>query len=192
MSRSVGISKQRTPVIQEPPRGPGRSIASAQNIVPTPVGKMTPALFAQQQALQQQYLKQQEDMKNMSQRMVPETIPQQVTVQQAVAVIVARLNNLESKMRELDMSSSPEQSDSPNELDLAIAQIFERLQILETEDASSERVHKLESDLRDAKDAVFKLQTCMISNTDQINKLTSQVAELSAKCAIKESGSDGC
>ena len=198
MSRSVGISKQRTPVIQEPPRGPGRSIGSASAQGMAPGGKLTPALLAQQQAMQQQYARQQE-MKNSSQKMVPDGIPQQVTVQQAVAVIVARLNNLESKLRDtiLSPSSSQEQSDSPNDLDLAMAQIFERLQILESQDTSSldeanVKVNKLESDLRDAKDALFKLQTCMIGNTDQINRLVTQMAEHVAKTTIKESSSESC
>ena len=185
MSRSLGVSKQRTPVIPDQPRGPGRSIQSAQ---------MSNPQIMQQQKMQQQYLQQQAQAQSQRKTEGP---PSQVTVPQAIAVIIARLNSIERKVNSVNTNSSESLSnnddpESVNELDLAMNQIFERLQALESSlklEELTNKLNRLESDLRDSKDAVFKLQTYMISNTEQMNKLQNQCSDLSKKtanCCLKE------
>ena len=194
MSRSLGINKQRTPVVQEPPRGPISSIASAKN--------MSAAQQQQQQMLKQQYMQQQQQQKlkqqqQQQQQQQPQTasgMPSHVTVPQAIAVIVSRLNSIERKISKpvatLGEDSEQQQQESID-LDLTIDQILERLQQLEGTNSLvvsksdfeqlNNKVSKLDSDLRDSKDMVLKMQSLIITTTEQVTKLSMQVNALSSE-----------
>ena len=193
MSRSLGINKQRTPVVQEPPRGPISSIASAKN--------MSAAQQQQQQMLKQQYMQQQQQQKlkqqQQQQQQQPQTasgMPSHVTVPQAIAVIVSRLNSIERKISKpvatLGEDSEQQQQESID-LDLTIDQILERLQQLEGTNSLvvsksdfeqlNNKVSKLDSDLRDSKDMVLKMQSLIITTTEQVTKLSMQVNTLSSE-----------
>ena len=194
MSRSLGVNKQRTPVVQEPPRGPITSIASAKN--------MNAAQQQQQQMLKQQYMQQQQQqkLKQQKQQMSNQSpqqsqtvngMPSHVTVPQAIAVIVSRLNSIERKISKPvatlgeDQPQSEEQQQESIDLDLTIDQILERLQQLEGSDSLvvsksefdqlNNKVSKLDSDLRDSKDMVLKMQSLIITTTDQVTKLSLQL-----------------
>ena len=198
MSRSLGVNKQRTPVVQEPPRGPITSIASAKN--------MSAAQQQQQQMLKQQYMQQQQQQKIKQQRQQmanqtpqqPQTvngIPSHVTVPQAIAVIVSRLNSIERKISKPveatlgeDQQLSEQQQQESIDLDLTIDQILQRLQLLEGLQSDSSlvvsksdfdqlnnKVSKLDSDLRDSKDMVLKMQSLIITTTEQVTKLSMQL-----------------
>lgn len=193
MSRSLGVNKQRTPVVQEPPRGPITSIASAKN--------MSTAQQQQQQMLKQQYMQQQQQqkLKQQKQQMANQPpqqtlnsngMPSHVTIPQAISVIVSRLNSIERKISKPvaalgeDQPLSEQQQQESIDLDLTIDQILERLQQLEGSQSDNlvvsksefeqlnNRVSKLDSDLRDSKDMVLKLQSFIITTTDQVTKLS--------------------
>jgi hypothetical protein len=195
MSRSLGVNKQRTPVVQEPPRGPIMSIASAKNM------NLSTAQQQQQQMLKQQYMQQQQQqqqkLKQQKQQMTnqqpqPQTgngMPSHVTVPQAIAVIVSRLNSIERKITKPaatlgeDQQLSEQQQQDSIDLDLTIDQILERLTILEDLVVSksefeqlNNKVNKLDSDLRDSKDMVLKMQSLIITTTEQVTKLSMQVS----------------
>lgn len=217
MSRSLGINKQRTPVVQEPPRGPITSIASAKNMGQA---QMTSAQQQQQQMLKQQYMQQQQmqqqKLKQQRQQMQqpqsqpqpqPQTVngmPSHVTVPQAIAVIVSRLNSIERKITKPVASLGEEESEQQQQesinLDLTIDEILERLQQLEGSlqqleasklDTSlvvsksdfeqlNNKVSKLDSDLRDSKDMFLKMQSLIITTTEQVTKLSMQLNNMSA------------
>jgi len=189
MSRSLGINKQRTPVVQEPPRGPISSIASAKNMN---LQNMSTMQQQQQQMLKQQYMQQQQKLKQQMANQPPQSqtangMPSHVTVPQAIAVIVSRLNSIERKISKPvatlgeEQPSEQQQQDSID-LDLTIDQILERLQQLEDLVVSksdfeqlNNKVNKLDSDLRDSKDMVLKMQSLIITTTDQVTKLSMQL-----------------
>jgi hypothetical protein len=199
MSRSLGINKQRTPVFQEPPRGPITSIASAKNM--SQAQNMSTAQQQQQQMLKQQYMQQQQQLQQqkLKQQMANQQ-PQQpqsgmppshVTVPQAIAVIVSRLNSIERKISKSDAQSlgepSEEQQQESINLDLTIDQILERLQALESAVVSksdfeqlNNKVSKLDSDLRDSKDMFLKMQSLLITTTEQVTKLSMQLNTISS------------
>ena len=200
MSRSLGINKQRTPVVQEPPRGPITSIASAKNM--NAAQNMTTAQQQQQQMLKQQYMQQQQQQKlkqqkqqmaNNSPQQQPQPqsggMPSHVTIPQAISVIVSRLNSIERKIMKPvatlgEDSEQQQQQQESIDLDLTIDQILERLQQLEgsdTLDQLNNKVSKLESDLRDSKDMVLKMQSMIITTTEQVTKLSMQVNTLSSE-----------
>ena len=193
MSRSLGINKQRTPVVQEPPRGPIMSIASAKN--------MSTAQQQQQQMLKQQYMQQQQQQQQQKlkqqmsnqppqQSQTVNAMPSHVTVPQAIAVIVSRLNSIERKISkpvvtlgEEQPQLSEQQQQDAIDLDLTIDQILERLTILEDLVVSksdfeqlNNKVSKLDSDLRDSKDMVLKMQSLIITTTEQVTKLSMQIS----------------
>ena len=206
MSRSLGVNKQRTPVVQEPPRGPIMSIASAKNMN----AAQNTAQQQQQQMLKQQYMQQQQQqkLKQQKQQMANQSpqqpqavngMPSHVTVPQAISVIVSRLNSIERKISksaaplEEDQSQLSEQQQQQQQqesidLDLTIDQILERLQQLEGTQSDSlvvsksefeqlnNKVSKLDSDLRDYKDMVLKMQSLIITTTEQVTKLSMQVS----------------
>ncbi len=193
MSRSLGINKQRTPVVQEPPRGPISSIASAKN--------MSAAQQQQQQMLKQQYMQQQQQklkQQQQQQQQQPQPqaasgMPSHVTVPQAIAVIVSRLNSIERKILKpvATLEDSEQQQQESIDLDLTIDQILERLQQLEGTNSLvvsksdfeqlNNKVSKLDSDLRDSKDMVLKMQSMIITTTEQVTKLSMQVNTLSSE-----------
>lgn len=190
MSRSLGINKQRTPVVQEPPRGPITSIASAKNM--NAAQNMTTAQQQQQQMLKQQYMQQQQQQKlkqqkqqmanNSPQQPQPQSgMPSHVTIPQAISVIVSRLNSIERKIAkpvETLGEDSEQQQQESIDLDLTIDQILERLQQLEVSDTLDQlnnKVSKLESELRDSKDMVLKMQSMIITTTEQVTKLSMQL-----------------
>jgi hypothetical protein len=193
MSRSLGINKQRTPVFQEQLRGPISSIASAKN--------MSAAQQQQQQMLKQQYMQQQQQqqqklkqqMQNQQPQPQPQTVngmPSHVTVPQAIAVIVSRLNSIERKITKpvatLGEEESEQQQQESINLDLTIDEILERLQQLESVVVSksdfeqlNNKVSKLDSDLRDSKDMFLKMQSLLITTTEQVTKLSMQLNTIS-------------
>ena len=202
MSRSLGVNKQRTPVVQEPPRGPIMSIASAKNMGTT-------AQQQQQQMLKQQYMQQQQQQKlkqqkqqmaNQSPQQTTNGMPSHVTVPQAISVIVSRLNSIERKISkpadplgedQQQPQLSEQQQHESIDLDLTIDQILERLQLLEGTQSDSlvvsksdfdqlnNKVSKLDSDLRDSKDMVLKMQSLIITTTEQVTKLSMQFSKIS-------------
>jgi hypothetical protein len=188
MNRQTANARQRKPGPPEPQRGPGQSIGSAQTF------GVTQQQQQQQQMLQQQRMQQQKQAANG--KNASRQIPAQVTIQQAVAVIVSRLNKLEIKSARMSSTSVsgdsvPQTDDSSNnELDQAMAQIFERLHNLESSDysASSEdlslKITKLENDLRDSKDIIMKLQSFTIDTTKQMSTLTAKIGELTSNVSL--------
>ncbi len=182
MNRPIAVARQqqRRTSAPEQPRGPVQSINSAQ-------------AFANHQRVQQQ----QQQSKQPQQPSPSSQYPSQVTIPQAISVIIARLNNLESKTKtafsnlqtQTVSTTSVENDDSPNELDMAIQQIFERITLLETSsslnsskfDEFTSKITKLENDLRDSKDIILKLQTFTIDTTKDLlmmkNKVSSSTNE---------------
>lgn len=188
MNRQIA-SRQRKVMSQppEPPRGPVQSIASAQN-------------FANLQQQQQQQLKQRQYQSQQPQpqppqlqsqrrpnepqtktQRLPNGLPSQVTVPQAISIIVSRLNNIESRvMNSSGFANQGNQGDEQivenNELDHAIAQLYERVQELETNHLKTTsqhndylaKINKLENDLRDSKDMIIKLQSFSIDTTNKL------------------------
>jgi hypothetical protein len=207
MSRSLGINKQRTPVVQEPPRGPITSIASAKNIG-QPQNMMSQAQQQQQQMLKQQYMQQQQQQKLRQQKQQmanqptqPQTVnsvPSHVTVPQAIAVIVSRLNSIERKILKPvaplgEDEPSEQQQQESIDLDLTIDQILARVQQLEDLvvlksdfDQLNNKVSKLDSDLRDSKDMVLKMQSFIITTTDQVTKLSMQLNNMTTNTTTEE------
>jgi hypothetical protein len=204
MSRSLGINKQRTPVVQEPPRGPITSIASAKNIG-QPQNMMSQTQQQQQQMLKQQYMQQQQQQKLRQQKQQmanqptqPQTVngvPSHVTVPQAIAVIVARLNSIERKILKpaAPLGEDEQQQQESIDLDLTIDQILARVQQLEDLvvlksdfDQLNNKVSKLDSDLRDSKDMVLKMQSFIITTTDQVTKLSMQLNNMTTNTTREE------
>ena len=194
MSRSLGINKQRTPVVQEPPRGPITSIASAKNIG-QPQNMMSQAQQQQQQKLRQQ----KQQMANQpTQPQTVNSVPSHVTVPQAIAVIVSRLNSIERKILKPvaplgEDEPSEQQQQESIDLDLTIDQILARVQQLEDLvvlksdfDQLNNKVSKLDSDLRDSKDMVLKMQSFIITTTDQVTKLSMQLNNMTTNTTTEE------
>ena len=168
MNRPTAIARQRQTQAMPPPqqqtRGPVSSISSAQ-------------LFAQnaqqQQQQQQQQRGQQQQRQNLQQQTGPPQIPEQVTIQQAVSVIIARLHALETKAAGATLikdNTVPNQEDV--NLDMMFEQIFERLVSLEKFQESNQelenKVAKLENDIRDSKDVIMRLQSFTMDTNKQL------------------------
>lgn len=190
MNRPTAIARQRQ--TQPPPhqqtRGPVSSISSAQ-------------LFAQnanqqmQQQQQQQRGQQQQQRGNLQQQGPPQ-IPEQVTIQQAVSVIIARLHALETKAAGSTLikdNTVPDQDDV--NLDMMFEQIFERLVNLEKFQESNKelenKVVKLENDIRDSKDVIMRLQSFTMDTNKQLASMlllnkTVQKEETFATPSLKE------
>jgi hypothetical protein len=165
MNRPTAIARQRQTQAPPPPqqqtRGPVSSISSAQ-------------LFAQnanQQQQQQQSRGQQQQSRGQQQG--PPQIPEQVTIQQAVSVIIARLHALETKAAGSTLikdNTLPNQEDV--NLDMMFEQIFELLVSLEKFQESNQeleiKVAKLENDIRDSKDVIMRLQSFTMDTNKQL------------------------
>jgi hypothetical protein len=181
-NRPIAVARQqRRTSAPEQPRGPVQSINSAQAFANQQRQLQQQQQQQQQQQLKQSQLKQQLNHGSSSQ------YPSQVTIPHAISVIIARLNNLESKTKNAFSNLQTqgvsaagaiavENDESPNELDMAIQQIFERIALLETSatlnsiklDESVSKITKLENDLRDSKDIILKLQTFTIDTTKDL------------------------
>ena len=117
---------------------------------------------------------------DFSKQRLPPGIPPQVTVPQAISIIATRLNKIEDKIVNLrsdgESANMNDQFDTPNELDHAIAQLFERVQELETVSLKNTsqlsdfiaKMNKLENELRDSKDMIIKLQSFSIDTTNKL------------------------
>ena len=184
----------------EPPKGPGQSIKSAPTFSNL---QQQQQFLQQQQILQQQRMQQRQQMRDQgaqpqnytqqkqqqqqqpminefSKQRLPPGIPPQVTVPQAIAIIASRLNKIEDKIIGLrsdgESVNMNDQFDTPNELDHAIAQLFERVQDLETVSSKNNsqlsdfitKMNKLENELRDSKDMIIKLQSFSIDTTNKL------------------------
>ena len=195
MNRQIA-SRQRK-VMSQPPeqaRGPVPSIASAQNF----------SNMQQQQQLQQQQLQQQRQYQSQSlpppprqaqsqrrppepqvqgqgqaqQHRLPNGMPSQVTIPQAISVIVSRLNRIESRVANAPLMDRQgnEQVDDTNEIDNALGQLFERVTELETNQETIiskqneyvAKMIKLENDLRESKDMIIRLQSFSIDTTNKL------------------------
>ena len=164
MNRPTAIARQRQtqgpPPPQQQTRGPVSSISSAQ-------------LFAQNANQQQQRGNQQQPQRGNLQQSGPPQIPEQVTIQQAVSVIIARLHALETKAAGATLikdNTVPNQEDV--NLDMMFEQIFERLVNLEKFQESTQelenKVSKLENDIRDSKDVIMRLQSFTMDTNKQL------------------------
>jgi len=196
MNRQIA-SRQRK-VMSQPPeqaRGPVPSIASAQNF-----SNMQQQQQLQQQQLQQQQLQQQRQYQSQSlpppprqaqsqrrppepqgqaqQQRLPNGMPSQVTIPQAISVIVSRLNRIESRVANAPLMDRQgnEQVDDTNEIDNALGQLFERVTELETNQETIiskqneyvAKMIKLENDLRESKDMIIRLQSFSIDTTNKL------------------------
>jgi hypothetical protein len=189
MNRQIASRQRKVNTPPEPPRGPVPSIGSAQNFAN--LQQQQQMLLQQQQQQQRQRQQQQQQQQPQSQKFqqpnqLPNGLPAQVTIPQAISVIISRLNNIEDKMvkhntinsnnanNSTNEPASFEQNDEVNEFDQAISQLFDRVQELESNYLKNSmqlndfltKMSKLENELRDSKD--IKLQSFSIDTTNKL------------------------
>ena len=145
----------------------------------------------QQQQMRPQQQQQQQQMRPQQQQTL---YPSHVTVPQAIAVIISRLNKIDGKLNNTTNSSNPslnlqnEDDSSNNQL---IHQILERLTNIESVSVDNKladltsKINKFETELRESKDIIMKLQSFIMDTNTKLAQL-SNTDEETLKLSIKE------